>query len=311
MNVSIILPCHNAEGHLERCLSSLFAQTHRPLELIAVDDGSTDATKALLDAAVARCPYPMQVIQQANAGACAARNTGLRAATGAFVQFMDADDELLPLKIAHQVTVCGGNGQPEIIAGRVRTRLDDGSEDILDRSFDVEDADEWLALMRHRLGRTSSLLLARDAVLHAGGWDVGAKSSQEYELLFAMLKQGARAVHDNEALTLIHRRPGSISTADPGGAWRRFVNLRIRILRHVEQTQPRKELHPFKQALFDGLRTLHAFSPREAEQLYRQEFANGFTPSRSPATGRFYLLLHRALGFAYANRIRRGLSALG
>ncbi|MBK9176735.1 MAG: glycosyltransferase family 2 protein [Flavobacteriales bacterium] len=311
MKVSIVLPCHNAEGHLERCLNSLFEQTHRPLELIAVDDGSTDATKTLLEAAMARCPYPMQVLSQANAGACAARNTGLHAARGVFVQFMDADDELMPMKIAHQVSICDADARPDAIAGRVRTRLGNGAEDRLDRPFSSEDSDEWLALMRHRLGRTSSLLLARDAVLRAGGWDIQAISSQEYELLFAMLKQGARVVHDNEALTLIHRRSGSISMADPGASWKRFIDLRVKILRHVEQFFPERDPQPYRQALFDGLRTLHAFSPSEAERLYRQEFATGFTPGQSPATGRFYLLLHRAFGFAYANRIRRGLSALG
>lgn len=311
MNVSIVLPCHNAEGHLERCLESLFTQTHRALELIAVDDGSTDATEAILTAAVARCPYPMRVIRQVNAGACAARNTGLYAATGDYVQFMDADDELLPEKIAHQVAIGKAQMRPDIIAGRVRTSTDEDGNESVERPFGPDDADEWLALMRHRLGRTSSLLLLRDAVAGAGGWDSAAKSSQEYDLLFRMLQRGARAVHDNEPLTCIHRRSGSISTADPGATWKRFVDLRMRILHHVERNHPGKDVRPFHQALFDSLRTWHAFHPAEAERVYRQALPPGFKPGRSAATGRFYLLLHRAFGFAWANRIRNSFSALG
>lgn len=310
MKVSIVLPCYNSVGHLGRCLSSLFRQTHGDLELIAVDDGSTDGTLDQLREAIVSAPYPMSVMHQANAGACTARNAGMRAATGGYVQFMDADDELLPEKIAHQLAVLESAGWPEIAAGRMKAIKADGLAEPLEASFGAADSDPWLALMRHRLGRTSSLLLSREGVISAGGWNPRARSSQEYELLFAMLKRGARAVHDNAALTLIHRRSGSISLGAPAEAWQRYIELRARILDHARMIG-NPGLEHFEQALFDSLRILYPLNPEQAVAYYRNLLPKDFRPTVSTATGRAYLLLHRVLGFDRANRLRMAIGRAG
>lgn len=85
--VSIIIPAYNAERTLERCLQSVVAQTHQPLEIIVVNDGSTDDTAAILT----KWQGKIKIIQQANGGAPAARNAGWRASTGEYLLFCDAD----------------------------------------------------------------------------------------------------------------------------------------------------------------------------------------------------------------------------
>ena len=87
--VSVIMPCYNAEAHLERGLKSVLGQSHSNIELIAVDDGSTDSTAAMLKAVKDR---RVRVITQKNRGVCAARNRGLKEATGALIAFLDSDD---------------------------------------------------------------------------------------------------------------------------------------------------------------------------------------------------------------------------
>lgn len=92
--ISIIIPVYNGEAHLDRCVSSVLSQSYRELEVILVNDGSTDNTAALCDKWAAEDPR-VRVLHQENGGVSAARNAGLEAATGAFIGFVDADDTIL------------------------------------------------------------------------------------------------------------------------------------------------------------------------------------------------------------------------
>lgn len=94
MKLSVIVPVYNAEPYLAAALESVLSQTLRDLEVICVDDGSTDGSAAALADITVRDPR-VRVLTQANAGQGAARNRGLELARGEFVYFMDADDELV------------------------------------------------------------------------------------------------------------------------------------------------------------------------------------------------------------------------
>lgn len=93
--ISIIIPVYNGEEHLDRCVKSVLSQSYRELEVILVNDGSTDNTGALCDD-YAKKDSRIRVIHQQNAGVSAARNAGLEAASGDFIGFVDADDTILP-----------------------------------------------------------------------------------------------------------------------------------------------------------------------------------------------------------------------
>ena len=95
MKISVIIPVYNAEAHVRRSLDSVCAQTFRDWECIAVDDGSTDGSGAILDEYAAKDPR-FRVIHQRNGGEGAARNAGMDAATGELVAFLDADDTWHP-----------------------------------------------------------------------------------------------------------------------------------------------------------------------------------------------------------------------
>ncbi|MBK6831556.1 MAG: glycosyltransferase family 2 protein [Flavobacteriales bacterium] len=102
-----MIPCYNVQAH-GVAVRSVFAQTHADLDIVAVDDGSTDGTRAILQRLVTESSGRLRVISQANAGACAARNAGVAATRGEWIQFLDADDELLPDKIERQVGLAPG-----------------------------------------------------------------------------------------------------------------------------------------------------------------------------------------------------------
>jgi glycosyltransferase involved in cell wall biosynthesis len=97
--VSVVIPTYNRRPLLQLAIDNVLAQTYPAIELIVVDDGSTDDTAAMVEQYAGRLTY----IKQANRGGTAARNTGIRAAAGEYLTFLDHDDLMLPTKIARQV----------------------------------------------------------------------------------------------------------------------------------------------------------------------------------------------------------------
>jgi len=99
--VSVIIPTYNRAAVVARAITSVLAQDHAPIEIIVVDDASTDDTQRVVEGlGDARIRY---IARSENRGAAAARNTGIRAARGAFIAFLDSDDEYLPGRLSAQV----------------------------------------------------------------------------------------------------------------------------------------------------------------------------------------------------------------
>jgi GT2 family glycosyltransferase len=101
--ISTIIPVHNRSRLLQEAVSSVLEQDHRPIEIVIVDDGSSDDTPAVADALAMAHPQIIRVIHQPNGGPGAARQRGLDHSHGEFVQFLDSDDLLLPDKFSAQV----------------------------------------------------------------------------------------------------------------------------------------------------------------------------------------------------------------
>jgi teichuronic acid biosynthesis glycosyltransferase TuaG len=110
--VSVITPVWNAEATLGETVASVQAQSFEDWEMLIVDDGSTDASLALARALAAKDPRLRVLAQEANAGAAAARNRGIREASARFIAFLDADDLWRPEKLARQLGFMRGGGHP-------------------------------------------------------------------------------------------------------------------------------------------------------------------------------------------------------
>lgn len=115
--VSVIIPCYNAEKFLEDAVLSALNQTYPVEQVICIDDGSTDNTGHILNR-LSKKHASITVLSQDNQGPGSARNNGMQCCSSDYVQFLDADDILLPKKIEHQIyLIKNSSKKPNIIIG--------------------------------------------------------------------------------------------------------------------------------------------------------------------------------------------------
>ena len=141
---SIIIPVYNVESYLRECLDSVLGQTFTDWEAICVNDGSTDGSAAILDD-YARRDKRFLIIAQPNGGLSAARNTGLAAATGEYMLFLDSDDWVEPTMLKQLAHHCNST---DMLCFACR-RTDNGASDPLQ----TEQAAGWDYYNRHALER--------------------------------------------------------------------------------------------------------------------------------------------------------------
>lgn len=299
---SVVIPCHNVEPFLDECLAAARSASDGDLQLICVDDGSTDETAAVLSRAKSVDPL-LVAISQPQSGASAARNAGLAVVTSPYVQFLDADDLLLAGKIDRQVSMLEGTNH-DLVAGAARRETLDGH---VQAEVIVCDEDPFVALAKSRLGITSSNLFRASTVRAVGGWDESLRSSQETDLMFRMLAHGSSVVLDSEVATVIRSRPGSISRQDLLGNARRRIDLRTRILEHVESSGSAPAVvQQVMDALHDEIAAIAIDAPQLAIDYHRVLDDLNFVPSVGEnGRTRPRVELHRLLGFERMQQIRR------
>lgn len=126
IKISIIVPVYNGEKYIQECIDSLLKQTYNNIEIIIIDDGSTDSTNTILKK-YEECESRVVVIRQENQGTSAARNAGLKVAQGEFVTFVDSDDYLLPDCIERIVEAIANSSQVSLVVWNSMT-FGDGDE---------------------------------------------------------------------------------------------------------------------------------------------------------------------------------------
>jgi len=225
--VSVLIPAWDSAAWLGEAIESALAQTHPRLEVVAVDDGSTDGTSDALRSFGKRIRWE----RTSHQGAAVARNRLLELARGEWVQYLDADDLLLPGKIERQLAAARAAGDADLVvsaylsaSGQVR-RCPHGD-------------DPWLCFLEGRLGTTSSHLFRRETLVRIGGWEVPRRAAQEQELLQRLLASGARIAFVEEALCIkrsVNPRSlwRSIWRDDPKAAREADVSPVARAVRHL------------------------------------------------------------------------------
>ncbi len=222
--VSVIVPLHNAGSTLSATLDSLASQSWTDLEVIVVDDASTDNSAAIVADTCARDPRFRLIRQTENLGSYVARNRGLEAATGAFVTTHDADDWSHPDKIRLQMEALRAADAPFSLSGVIRTGA----------GLDFRGP---LRLTARPVTRNfSSLLAPRDLLNRMGGWDrvrIAADSEMIHRLEYLHGLKGVSAVLSDCPLSFARIGAASLT----GGGATHLATLYHGIRREYHETR--------------------------------------------------------------------------
>ena len=225
LNISVIITCYNCENFVSRAIDSVLNQTLSPLEVILVNNNSTDNTVDVLKKYQLLHPNNIRVINETKQGAPAARNKGLYEARGGWIQFLDADDELLPEKLESQYSIAEKSNSALVVSPYIIKGFRNNRPFEVTRSLE---SDFWLGLIRSRLGITSANLWKRKYLLDVNGWDENLISSQEYDLMLRILQIHPVVAFDYKNLTIIHLL-SSESVSRGGGKMKGLQILESRI----------------------------------------------------------------------------------
>lgn len=198
--VSVVLPVHNGARYLDEAIRSVLAQTYADMELIVVDDGSTDETPHI----VARHESAVRYVRQEHSGVSAARNKGIALSRGSYIGFIDSDDEWEPEKIATQVGRL--ESKADAVASftgvlRVDERIGSAVAVTPPPAMDMVAA---LVLHSNLLsGGGSAALIRRSALAQAGGFDTELAQGEDWDLWIRLAALGPL---DITSAPLVRRR---------------------------------------------------------------------------------------------------------
>jgi glycosyltransferase involved in cell wall biosynthesis len=225
---TVIIPTYNRADLLGEAVGSVVAQTHRPLEILVVDDGSTDDTEQVVARLMPRSDpaLGLHYLRQQNSGACAARNRGIRAARGEYLKFLDSDDTLESDALARQVAALRRSGADVAYGdwsnlymdtrGRVRGRRTVAGVDLGDPVAD---------LLSRRWVANFCYLFTKRAVDASGGWDERLEGNQDFGFALRVAFTGAAFVHTPGIVGSYRRHAGSRVSLDNRLAWARSTEL--------------------------------------------------------------------------------------
>ena len=243
--VSIIIPCYNYGRLLAETLDSVAAQTYPHWECLIIDDGSTDNSRAVAEGYQARDPR-FRYLYQANAGMSAARNTGLKAAKGDYIQLLDADDSLAKTKLQHQVDYLAQHPEVDITYGSVRY-FQHGKPEVLSQSFDMRDEPwvqgisgqgeaVWLVLVENNIMAVNAALFRAALLDKVTGFDETLRSVEDWEFWLRCALAGARFAYDpSPAVWALVRIHGHNTTHNMARMQRYEVQARLQLQEKLKQ----------------------------------------------------------------------------
>lgn len=305
MLISVIIPSYNVEDYISSCLDSVLNQSYKNIEIICVDDCSSDGTLSILESYVKKNPSIILLRNSSNKGAPYSRNLGMAQAKGEYIQFFDADDLLLPEKISHQVRLIERSGsKPDIVVGASDWQKADGNE----WRRDTFTSNPWENIILTQMGDTCANLWKRSAVEAVNGWNEKLKSSQESDLLFRLMKNNARVIYDKESLTILRQREtGSINMTSPVDNLIRFIELRGEILDYsIKNKLVDEEIaERMYNVLLTSIRQLYSYNPPKGLELFTKIIPRSFPLSYESKLPWYYKLSYSIMGFNKAESFFR------
>ena len=210
--ISIVIPAYNAASTLRETLASASRQTHEAIEIIVVDDGSTDGVFAVAQGIAATEPR-LRIVRQENRGVAAARNRGIALARGAWVATLDADDLWRPDKLSRQLDSARRSNAATGFVYCWSRDIDADGRVWRDGPRPTADGRVALRLLADNFCNSSALLLRRDAALAVGGYNEQLRRCEDVQFQLRLARSFPAAVAP-AYLVGYRKREGSLSS-DP------------------------------------------------------------------------------------------------
>lgn len=182
--VSVIIPTYNRAGRLHVSVESVMAQTYRPIELLVIDDGSTDDTPAamqVLEQRAREAGLSTVFVRQANGGCASARNAGLERATGEWISFLDDDDRWMPDKLEKQLALLAKTGAKACCAQVLKKAAD--SERVRPETAEglINGHEPARYIERETEGHLITIMFHRSLLPQVGAFDTTLRISSDTE----------------------------------------------------------------------------------------------------------------------------------
>jgi len=305
--VTTIIPVYNRDAMLVEAVASVLAQTYRPIEIVIVDDGSTDDTPRVAESLAREHPGIIRVLRQPNAGPGAARERGRLASRGEFIQHLDSDDLLLPRKFERQVAGLRAHPDRGASYGYTRWRLADGSIGPGPAKRSGERIETMFpAMLQSRWWDTPTPLYRRSSIDAAGPWlPLRIEEDWEYDARIAV--SGVKLHFCEEWLCEVRRHDhGHLSGIVNAATLRDRTTAHEQILRHAQKAgiaSDVSEMQHFARELFLLARQCGAAGlPRQSRHLFDlAREASG--PAMSGLQFRAYRAVASIVGWSAAGKI--------
>jgi Glycosyl transferase family 2 len=308
--VSTIIPVFNRPVLLREAVESVIAQTYRPIEIIVVDDGSTDETASVCRAMGAEHSRLLRVVRKENGGPGRARETGRELAKGEFIQYLDSDDRLLPLKFEKQVAALRARPDADVAYCYTRyLRIGETPEQKPWKRSGITVETMFPSFLEERWWDTPTPLYRRSVCDEIGPWsELSIEEDWEYDCRVAAT--GTRLVHCTEFLVEVRDHGGGRlcrgTSLDKRRMRQRAVAHRL-ILGHAQRAglgEGSPSMQRFARELFLLARQCGAAGlPNEARELFiLAKVASG--PRRAGGLDyRIYALVAGIFGWSLPGKI--------
>jgi glycosyltransferase involved in cell wall biosynthesis len=205
--VSIVIACYNHAHYLSDAIESALRQTYSNLEIIVIDDGSTDNTPQ-----IAKAVSSVRYIRQQNLGLAAARNAGLSASHGHYILFLDADDRLLPKAVQAGMQCFQTYPDCGFVIGEYRHLHNDGSVTVPERDLGMTSDYYWHLLRGNFIGMHATVMYSREVLQSVGGFDGSLRAAEDYDIYLRIARRWQ--VKQHGALVAEYRKHGANMSAN-------------------------------------------------------------------------------------------------
>ncbi|WPR77399.1 glycosyltransferase family A protein [Algoriphagus sp. NG3] len=311
--VSIVIPVYNKASVISQTLDSALAQSYRNLELVLINDGSTDGSLKILEEYARKYPLKVRLMDSMNKGVSAASNLGFQTSSGEYIQFLDADDLLSVDKIEEQMKILSEK-DTQVITSCEWVNFREDIRQATTVPYGVfQDFDSGLDLLlrfwdHQEMMAISSYLTPRELIEKAGPWDESLKINQDGEFFTRVLLHADQVLYETKG-KVYYRTPGETNVSQQKGykamssLLESYQAYERAVLPVEDSSRVRIALKKVYQKFIYDVFPLYPDLIDKAEKLIQNLGVNELTYIGGPK----FQQLSRIIGFKNALRLKRFL----